>query len=122
MRQDTAQGYDQFLKNWPNDGGRKPSIGTIKEAETLARPGSKTAMALSLFMRPTGATRGQITAVCGSPQMNKMKKLVRIGAVVDQTVQDKDTGHKVYKVSLPVSQLNERRKGTTRRRSSKKVK
>lgn len=93
-----TQGYSFVLDKWPEEGGRKPGHKWLKEAETLARPGSMTAVALSMYLRPDGASRRQIVAVCGAPHMNKFNTLVKRGMVKNRTKVDKDTGHKVYKI------------------------
>ena len=101
-RQEVTQGYVQYLDHWPEEAGRKPASRSIKEAELFSKHGSKTAIALSMLLRPKGASRSQIVSVCGSPQMNRMRQLIAQGKVKDKTTKDKETGHKVYSISLPV--------------------
>ena len=119
-RQEVTQGYVQYLDHWPEEAGRKPASRSIKEAELFSKHGSKSAFALSMVLRPKGASRSQIVSVCGSPQMNKMRQLIKQGKVKDKTTKDKDTGHKVYSISLPVSKQRRRkhhlRRGTVKRK------
>ena len=99
-RQEVTQGYVQYLDHWPEEAGRKPASRSIKEAELFSKHGSKTAIALSMLLRPKGASRSQIVSVCGGPQMNRMRQLIEQGKVEDKTTVD-NNGHKMYAISVP---------------------
>ena len=72
----TLENYRTYMSTWKPELGKKPRLKEIKSAETLAKPGSKTAMALAMGLRTEGTSQSQIVKVLGLPHRNKIKKLV----------------------------------------------
>lgn len=83
----TISKYEPFLAGWKPEFGSKPRIKDLKEAETLAKPGSKTAFALAMALRPMGTSQSQIVKVLKLPHRNKIKQLVNTNRV-RQTISD----------------------------------
>ena len=92
--------YKSFLDNWPKNAGPKPTQKDLKliHDSGAARPGTKTAVAIAMSMRPHGTTQGQIKSVLGSPYRNKLTKLVATGAAKREHVPGH--GQMVYKLVL----------------------
>jgi hypothetical protein len=90
--------YDTFLGPWKREYGKKPSTTELKQAETLAKPGSKTAMALAMGLRPEGTTQSTLVKVLGLPHRNKIKKLV-----TEKKVKAKVTGKRPSNIKLEIA-------------------
>ncbi|HET9285730.1 MAG TPA: hypothetical protein VFR24_27580 [Candidatus Angelobacter sp.] len=83
----TISKYEPFLAGWKPEFGSKPRTKDLKQAEELAKPGSKTAFALAMALRPMGTSQSQIVKVLKLPHRNKIKQLVDTKRV-RQTVSD----------------------------------
>lgn len=97
------EAYATTLANWPVDvAGPVPSAANFKAAHALgARVGTKVALALAMYMRPKGATQGQVFNVVGSPQLNKMRAAIAAGHAKRVDLPRDGRGHVVYKLALP---------------------
>jgi hypothetical protein len=98
---DAINHYTAMLKAWPKGAGPKVTNEQLDAVHKLgARPG-KQAMANAMYLRPTGATTGQVCMVVGAPQLNKMRALRDGAKVVKQVPADKTAeGHTVYRIEL----------------------
>jgi hypothetical protein len=94
--------YGPYLKQWqPTTMGAKPSPADLTAAHTLgARPGSKVALALAMYLRPAGATNLQVIMACGNPQNNKRRALIAAGLLKGEPMANNQANHVVYRVSL----------------------
>jgi hypothetical protein len=61
--------------------GPRPSKTAYRKAAYLARAWSGDHLAIAMAMRPCGATQAEIIALLGKPHRNKLKALVKSGAV-----------------------------------------
>jgi hypothetical protein len=84
---------------WNKEAGPKPSKDVMKQAHQLARPGTKTATAVAMALRPCGTTQAQIKAVLGKPYRNKLRELTSRGAARTVLMRQQD-GLKVYRITL----------------------
>ena len=93
--------YGGMFKAWAKQIGRKPTEGELATVHALgARPG-KQAMANAMYLRPCGATTGQVCMVVGAPQLNKMRALRDGDKVIKQLPANKTAeGHTVYRIEL----------------------
>ena len=87
------------LKNWPTEAGRKPALTQLKQAATVARSGTKDALAIAMMLRDDGATQKQIIAALGQPHRNKPTALVLNGKAKRLPHPPKD-GVTVYRLDL----------------------
>lgn len=96
--------YAAVLKNWPvKFAGPKPSNADFTNAHALGvRPGTKTAVALAMYMRPDGASQAQVINVNGGPYLNAMRAAIEAGHATRQPVAANASGHTVYKLALPI--------------------
>jgi len=85
--------------HWSKDAGRRPAKAHLAAAQTLARPGSKTAVALAMALRPEGTTQTEIKAILGRPYRNKLRDVVRSGAARRLQARPRD-GLTVYRIAL----------------------
>jgi len=95
--------YGKLMKQWPKEAGPKPTqkdLKVIHEAG-IARPGSKTAVAVAMSMRDKGATQDQIKKVLGAPYRNKLTTLVATGIAKREHVSGEGR-LMVYKLRLKV--------------------
>jgi hypothetical protein len=97
------EAYADKLATWPVEvAGPKPAAANFKAAHALgARVGTKVALALAMYMRPKGATQGQVFNVVGSPQLNKMRAAIAAGHAKRVDMPRDGNGHMVYKLALP---------------------
>lgn len=101
-KHDATQWYGPMLKAWPTKlAGPKVTAQQLDTAHKLgARPG-KQALANAMYLRPEGATQSQVVAVCGAPQLNKMRGWRDADKVVRQVPMPKSAaGHTVYRIEL----------------------
>ena len=87
----TMEAYKPLFAKWPKEAGPKP---TQKDLEVIhntgiARPGSKTAVAVAMSMREGGTTQEQIKKVLGNPYRNKLTSLVVTGVAKREHVGDR---------------------------------
>lgn len=94
--------YADKLKAWPTKyAGAKPTAEQFKAAHALgAKPGTKTAMAVAMYLRPGGATQGQVFNINGGPYLNKMRAIIEAGAAKREPMPQTAEGHTVYKLAL----------------------
>lgn len=94
--------YSAALKAWPvKYAGPKPTADNFKAAHTLgARPGTKTAMAVAMYLRSDGATQAQIINVNGGAYLNKMRAAIEAGQATRVPMSATPQGHTVYKLAL----------------------
>jgi len=94
--------YRDTLKGWPTKfAGKAPTAQQFETAHALgAKPGTKTAIAIAMYLRPEGATQSQVTVVNNGPYLNKMRALIAAKQAVRLPVSPVD-GHTVYKLALP---------------------
>lgn len=98
---DVTKSYRPYLKHFRKDMGAPPSADHFNTAHGLgARIGSKVAMAIAMYLRPQGATQGQVVTVCGGPQLNKMRGLIEAGFLKRGNLPNNEAGHTVYHVEL----------------------
>ena len=90
--------YRPLLANWPRKAGKRPLVRHFRGAYSLARPGSKNALALAMALREQGATQPQIMLVTGIPHRNIIKKVI-LDKKVKAKIKTQD-GRKVVKLSL----------------------
>jgi len=89
------------MKGWHKGLGNKVTDDQLAAVHKLGgRPGSKVTMALAMYLRPEGATQGQVAQVCGGPQLNKMRDLIESKLVKRINVDATNAGHTVYKIEL----------------------
>ncbi len=95
--------YTTVLKGWQTKhAGAKPTAEHFKLAHAMgARPGTKTAVAIAMYLRDNGATQGQVFVVNGGPYLNKMRALIEAGHAVRVPMSADASGHTVYKLALP---------------------
>lgn len=95
--------YRDTLKAWPvKVAGSKPTAAAFETAHALgAKPGTKTAVAIAMYLRPEGATQGQVFNVNGGPYLNKMRALLATKAATRVPMNANEQGHTVYKLALP---------------------
>ena len=94
--------YKNTFKAWNKEAGPKPTTKEVEQAHQLARPGSKDALALAMYLRPGGATSQQVSAATKGPRLNKLRHLVNAGTVKKLAAPTSGEGHTVYKIALPV--------------------
>src|SRR5688572_12242471 len=95
--------YKPLLAKWPKEAGPKPTqkdLKVIHEAG-IARPGSKTAVAVAMSMRAKGTTQDQVKKVLGAPYRNKLTTLVATGVALREHVGGEGR-HMVYKLRIKV--------------------
>lgn len=100
--------YADTLKGWNSKyAGAKPTADQFKTAHQLgARPGTKTAVAIAMYLRDNGATQGQVFVVNGGPYLNKMRALIEAGHAVRVPMSADASGHTVYKLALPTKKAS----------------
>jgi len=92
--------YGDVFKRWPKTAGEKPTAAMLATIHRLgARPG-KQAMAIAMSLRPAGVTNSQIVAVCGNPQLNKMRGFVADRLLKRLPAPATELNHTVYKHEL----------------------
>jgi hypothetical protein len=76
-----AESYKPYFDQWPKEAGPKPSQKDLKAIHEagIAKPGSKTAIAIAMALREKGTTQEQIKAALGTPYRNKLTALVANG-------------------------------------------
>ncbi len=97
----TMEVYKPLFAKWPKEAGPKPTQKDLKliHEQGIARPGSKTAVAVAMSLREKGATQDQIKKVLGSPYRNKLTTLVVTGVAKREHV-EAGGGHMVYKLRI----------------------
>lgn len=97
--------YTAQLKAWPvKYAGNKPTADNFKVAHMLgARPGTKTAVAIAMMLRDSGATQPQVINLNGGAYLNKARELVAAGHAQRVPMPATAEGHTVYKLALPVA-------------------
>ncbi len=102
MTTNSIKAYASFFTGWSVKAlGAKPTAAQLATSEALgARQGSKVALALAMYQRPTGATQGQVITACGGPQLNKLRGLVTAGKVQRLPMPNNGAGHTVYRFAL----------------------
>jgi hypothetical protein len=92
--------YQPIMSKWPKEAGPKPAKNLLKliHDSGIAKPGSKTAVAVAMTLRNSGATQEQIKAVLGAPYRNKLTSLVVKGIAKREHVSG--GRHMVYKLKL----------------------
>lgn len=113
--------YSAVLKTWPAKyAGPKPTAEIFKAVHGLgAKPGSKTAMALAMYLRNAGATQAQVVVINNGPYLNKMRQLVDAGAVKREALPKNDEGHTVYKLTLTAKATAKRKPASKRKATAK---
>lgn len=103
-----ADHYAAVLKNWPvKFAGPKPTTADFANAHALGvRPGTKTAVALAMYMRTDGASQAQVINVNGGPYLNAMRAAIEAGHATRQPVPANASGHTVYKLTLPTKKAS----------------
>lgn len=92
--------YADMFKGWQAAAGTKPTAEMLATVHALgARPG-KQAMANAMYLRPAGATSGQVVMVVGAVQLNKLRTFISDGLLKRDAVPASAAGHTVYKASL----------------------
>lgn len=96
--------YKPLLASWPKEAGPKPTQKDLKLIHDtgIARPGSKTAMAVAMSLREKGATQDQIKKVLGAPYRNKLTTLVATGVARREHVSGEGR-LMVYKLRIKVA-------------------
>ena len=102
--------YKNTYKAWNKEAGPKPTIKEVEQAHQLARPGSKDALALAMYLRPGGATSQQVSAATKGPRLNKMRNLVDAGTVRKLAISASGEGHTVYKIALAAKKASRTKK------------
>lgn len=88
------------LKNWPKQAGAKVTGDQISTASGLCkRTGTSKHLALAMYLRPQGATQGEVVIASGDTQVNAYSDAIKLGLAVAVPVERRD-GHKVYKLEL----------------------
>lgn len=88
------------LKNWPKQAGAKVTGDQITTASNLCkRAGTSKHLALAMYLRPNGATQGEVVIASGDTQVNAYSDAIKLGLAVAVPVERRD-GHKVYKLEL----------------------
>lgn len=97
--------YGDVFNGWAGDRlGRKPTAGELNTVHMLGlRPG-KQALANAMYLRPAGATQGQVIQACGAPQLNRMRGLVADG-LVKRVPMSAAAGHTVYRIEITAKGL-----------------
>ncbi len=96
-----ADWYATTFKQWPKLAGSKPSAELLDTIHKLGCRNGKQALANAMYMRPEGATSGQIVMACGAPQLNKMRQLRDDMKLIRQVPTPKnEAGHTVYRIEL----------------------
>jgi hypothetical protein len=100
-----TQWYGDVLNRWAGDRlGRKPTAVELNTVHMLGlRPG-KQALANAMYLRPAGATQGQVIQACGAPQLNRMRGLVADG-LVKRVPMSAAAGHTVYRIEITAKGL-----------------
>lgn len=95
-----SETYKPLFVNWPKEAGPKPTQKDLKliHEKHIARPGSKTAVAVAMSLRPNGTTQEQIKKVLGNPYRNKLTSLVVTGVARREHVEGGK--HMVYKLRI----------------------
>lgn len=98
----TTNNYSKFTKSWAKGMGEKPSQALLETVESAlgGRVGAKVTFALAMYLRPEGATSGQIVQAVGGPQLNKMRELVNAKLAKRVQMPDNEAGHTVYHIEL----------------------
>lgn len=94
-----ATPYQPFFTNWNRRAGRRPTTSQLRNAQKLARPGSKNAMALAMVLRANGASQSQIALATGAPHRNIIRDVLSKGKAQVKTNVDQH-GHKVFKLQI----------------------
>jgi hypothetical protein len=96
------QMYGDKLKGWSiKTHGDMPSPENFAAAHALgAKVGSKTALAIAMYLRDAGITQGQMANALGGPYLNKARDLVTAKLAV-RVPMPQVGGHTVYKLALP---------------------
>jgi hypothetical protein len=96
------QMYGDKLKGW-----RVPTMGAMPTPENFAtahalgaKPGSKTGLAIAMYLRDEGITQGQMANALGGPYLNKARDLVS-AKLAERVPMPQVNGHTVYKLALP---------------------
>lgn len=94
--------YASILAKWPTKtAGKAPTAANFKAAhEAGLRPGTKTAVAIAMMLRPKGATQAEITAVNGGVYLNKARDLIAAKKATREAVPQTSDGHIVYKLAF----------------------
>lgn len=105
--------YTATLAKWPVKlAGAKPTAGQFKTAHEMGvRPGTKTAVAIAMMLRPKGATQAEITAINGGAYLNKARDLIAAKRAKREAVPQTPDGHTVYKLALTSAKPAAKRKG-----------
>lgn len=104
--------YKGDLANWPKAAGKR-----VTEADMIAagvvcaainkRPGGREYLAVAMYLRPTGATQGQVQAACRSgTAVNVYHRCVNANVALAVNVANRSDVkggrvHKVYALALP---------------------
>jgi hypothetical protein len=96
------QMYGDKLKGWQvKTHGDQPTPENFATAHALgAKPGSKTALAIAMYLREQGITQGQMANALGGPFLNKARDLVSAKLAV-RVPMPQVNGHTVYKLAMP---------------------
>lgn len=99
--------YAPYLRDWPKRAGEKPTFDMLRQAHAMGgKAGKAYTFAWAMYLRPEGATKPEVSAVCNGPQYNKANDAVTAGQLAWLPVEPRGgasgAGHKVYKLGLPV--------------------
>lgn len=97
---DALKAHADLLKGWPKQAGTKPSGELLATVMALGARHGKQCMANAMYLRPEGATSGQVVMVCGAPQLNKMRAFNKAGYVKPVAEPKNGAGHVVYHIAL----------------------
>lgn len=99
----TATGtLTERMKGWqPKIMGAKPTADQVTTAAAaLRRHGTGKHLALAMYLRPNGATQGEVVLACHDTNINAYYDAVRGGQFEPVTLPNRG-GHKVYALVLP---------------------
>ena len=94
---------EKLSGGWPANAGPLPDEKAVSMALSLGgRPGALYSLAWAMFCRPTGASRGEVLAVCGGPQFNSARDAQRAGRA-DFMIGPRPDGGSAYYLGPPGS-------------------
>lgn len=85
--------------------GAWPTNAQFEAAHTLARPATKTAFALAMYLRPRGATTSMIARLNDGPYLNAMRTAVTAGKV-ERVLMPNVDGHTCYRIEAKLAKAD----------------
>lgn len=93
--------YKPYFDVWQSKlHGSKPTNEMFEAVHGLGLAPGKQAMACAMSLRPEGTTGPQIVLVCGKPQLNRMRGLIKGGMFKQHVVANDALNHVVYKCEV----------------------